>query len=161
MLAATAATASAWAQEPAGCDKFKWPVEQERALLAKTAPVASGGALARPLSQAVAVALVPLTDVKLPLAPQRAPKTADSLAGFLRVAAPPASGTYRVTLSHDAWIDVIQDGHEVDSAAFTGALACSGVRKSVQFVLKAEPFIIQIQLTGTTAHSLRVVVTPD
>jgi hypothetical protein len=33
------------------------------------------------------------------------------------------------------------------------------VRKSVKFELKAEPFIIQ--LTGTTAPSLGVVVTPD
>jgi hypothetical protein len=34
--------APAFAQEPAGCDKFKWPLDRERALLANPTVVASG-----------------------------------------------------------------------------------------------------------------------
>ena len=33
----------ALAQEPVGCDKFKWPIDQERSLLAKPSSVVSGG----------------------------------------------------------------------------------------------------------------------
>ena len=34
--------APALAQEPVGCDKFKWPLDKERALLAKAETTASG-----------------------------------------------------------------------------------------------------------------------
>jgi hypothetical protein len=33
----------ALAQEPVGCDKFKWPLDRKRALLANAAPASSGG----------------------------------------------------------------------------------------------------------------------
>jgi hypothetical protein len=75
------------------------------------------------------------------------------------MAAPPKAGTYRVTLASAAWIDVIQGGHELKSSAFSGALGCDGIRKSVKFALTAEPFIIEI--TGTTANSIALVVTAD
>ena len=152
-------SAAALAAEPVGCDKFKWPLDRERALLAKPAPVQSGDTLAAPVAHAVAIALVPFAEAGLPLAPQRAPKAADSYAGFLRAAAPPQAGIYRITLAQAAWIDVVQDGHEVASAAFSGAVGCDGVRKSVKFELKSEPFTIE--LSGTTARSIALVVTPD
>ena len=152
-------SAAALAAEPVGCDKFKWPLDHERALLTTPAPAKSGDTLAAPLAHAIDVALVPFTAAKLPLTPQRAPKAASSYAGFVRAAAPPQAGVYRVTLAQGAWIDVVQDGHEVASRAFSGALGCSGLRKSVTFELKSEPFTIQ--LSGTTAHNVALVVTPD
>lgn len=152
-------SAAAFAAEPVGCDKFKWPLDRERALLAQPAAVASGATLAAPLAHAVDVTLVPFGEARLPLAPQRAPKAADSYAGFVRAGAPPKSGVYRITLAGPAWIDVVQDGHEVASTAFSGAVGCDGVRKSVKFELKSEPFTIAV--SGTTARSIALVVTPD
>src|SRR3569623_1148246 len=90
------AAAPALAQEPVGCDKFKWPLESERALLAKPATALSGSALPGPIGRAVELTLLPFADAKLPQQPQRTPKTTDSRGGFLRAAAPAKAGTYRV-----------------------------------------------------------------
>ncbi len=148
------------AQEPVGCDKFKWPIEAERALL--TAPaiaqVTSGGALAAP-PVAANVALTPFAQTKLPLPPERAPKAPDTFAGFVRLAAPPRPGTYKVTLAAEGWIDLVQDGRLVKSQAFSGATGCDGVRKSVKFELAAQPFTIQF--SGMRANAIRLAVTPD
>ena len=54
---------------------------------------------------------------------------------------------------------MVQDGREVKSTAFSGATGCEGLRKSVKFDLAAKPFVIL--LSGTTAHAMAVVVTPD
>jgi hypothetical protein len=149
----------AFAQEPVGCDKFKWPLDHERALLASPSQTASGGDMEKPLAAAVMVKLAPFADAHLPAAPSRAPKSHDSYAGFVRVPALPKPATYRITLSEGAWIDVVQDGNVVKSGAFSGATGCEGVRKSVKFDLAATPFIIEI--SGTTVQSIAIVVTPD
>jgi hypothetical protein len=159
VLLLLAASGAALAQEPVGCDKFSWPIDKERVLLASAKPVAPGADVAEPLAAAVKLTLSPLADAKLPTAPSRKPKMSDSNAGFVRYAALPRAGTYRVTLSDAAWIDVVQDGQEVKSIAHTGALACNGIRKSVKFNLASSPFVIEI--SGTTAREIAIAVTPD
>src|SRR5579859_5896172 len=71
------------AEEPSGCDKFKWNIDRERAAL--TAPdrikLASGAELASPPSTAVTLALQPPTEARLPTPPERAPKEG-TFAGF-------------------------------------------------------------------------------
>jgi hypothetical protein len=128
-------------------------------MLANPAVVASGSDVQQPLAAALMVTLVPFADANLPMAPSRAPKSPDSYAGFVRVSALPRAATYRITLSEGAWIDVVQGVHDVQSSAFSGAMGCDGIRKSVKFELTAAPFIIEI--SGTTAHAIAVVVTPD
>jgi hypothetical protein len=158
-LVALLIAAPAFAQEPVGCDKFKWPLDRERALLASAAPIASGSEMTQPLTAAVKVTLVPFADAQLPTAPSRAPKSPGSYAGYVRASALPKPGTYRITLSEGAWITVIQDGHEVKSGTFSGATGCDGVRKSVKFELTAAPFVIEV--SGTKAQAVAVAVTPD
>ena len=159
VIAACAVAAPAFAQEPVGCDKFKWPLDHERELLASPSQTASGGDMQKPLAAAVMLKLLPLADAHLPTAPSRAPKSPDTYAGFVRVPALEKAATYRITLSEGAWIDVVQDGHQVKSGAFSGATGCDGIRKSVKFDLAATPFIIEI--SGTTAQAIAIVVTPD
>jgi hypothetical protein len=149
----------AFAQEPVGCDKFKWPLDRERVLLASAKPIASAGTAAAASDTAVKLALVPFDAAKLPAPPSRAPKAKNTPAGFVTMPAPAKAGTYRVTLSAGAWIDVIQDGHEVKSTAFSGATGCEGVRKSVKFELAAKPFVIE--LSGAAAPEIALVVTAD
>jgi hypothetical protein len=151
--------APACAQEPVGCDKFKWPVDRERALLANPSQMVSGAEMPQPLATAVTVALVPYAGAKLPVPPSRAPKTAGSYAGFLNVSGVPQPGTYRVTLSAPAWIDVVQYGHALRSTAFSGVSGCAGIAKSVKFELAAGPFAVEV--SGATANALSLVVTPD
>jgi hypothetical protein len=159
ILLALLIAAPTLAQEPVGCDKFKWPIDRERALLANASQMISGGELSQPLATAVMVTLVPIADARLPLAPSRAPKSSDTFAGFVRVSAIPKAGTYRITLSHGAWIDAIQDGRELKSVAASGVTGCDGIAKSVKFDLAAAPLLIE--LSGTTANAVAIVVTAD
>jgi hypothetical protein len=127
-LVVVLASASAWAQEPVGCDKFKWPLDAERALLAKATPVVSGATLTAPLLHAVTVTLVPFADVKLPMPPQRAPKAAGSTAGFLRVArhrrpAPTASRCHKAPGSTS--FRTAASSNRPRSAALSAAAACA------------------------------------
>src|SRR5437879_13098175 len=76
--------APAWAaEEPSGCDKFKWPIERERAAL--TAPdrakLASGSEQAALPSSGITLGLVAPAEAKLPTPPERAPKDG-TFAGF-------------------------------------------------------------------------------
>src|SRR6476619_4597001 len=110
------------ADEPGGCDKFKWPIERERAVL--TAPdrvkLPSGAELTALPSTGVTLALVAPSEAKLPTPPERAPKDG-TFAGFASVKALPKAGRYTVSLSSGGWLDVVQDGHFLKPVAFSGA----------------------------------------
>ena len=145
LFALWVSTASAFAQEPVGCDKFKWPLDKERATLTGTdlPKLASGSQADWPLPFATIVTLIPFADAKLAVVPEREAKSNHSFAGSIDVAAPARSGTYKITLSSAGWIDVVQGGKRLKSIAATGATGCDGVRKSVKFELGAAPFTVQ------------------
>jgi len=155
------ASASAAAQEPSGCDKFKWPLDKERATLNGTVlpKLNSGDRIAWPIPFAATIGLTTFAGAKLPLPPERAPKSHASFAGFVQVSAPPKTATHKITLSSESWIDVLQDGHTVKSSGFSGALGCEGIRKSVKFDLATRPFTLQ--LSGAPANTIRVVMSSD
>jgi hypothetical protein len=157
-LAALLITAPAFAQEPVGCDKFKWPLDHERAMLANAVPSPPDGQISQPLATAYRLTLAPYDSVKLPMPPTRAPKPGTN-AGSVNMAAPSKAGTYRITLSEGAWIDVSQNGHEVKSTAFSGATGCDGIRKSVKFELAATTFVVEI--SGSKMSTISLVLTPD
>jgi hypothetical protein len=160
-LVAILVAAPALAEEPVGCDKFKWPLDKERATLNGTdlPKVTSGARVAFPIPFATIVALVPFADAKLPMPPERTPKSPDSFAGFFDVKAPAQAGSYKITLSAEGWVDVAQSGHAVKSTAFSGALGCEGIRKSVKFDLAAAPF--NVELSGVKTDSIKLVISGD
>jgi hypothetical protein len=161
IVASSLAAGPVWAQEPVGCDKFKWSLDEERGLLtSKDEPtVASGTSVKASLPVALMVTLVPFADAKLPIAPERAPRLPESFAGFIQMSAPAHDGIYKVSLSSEAWIDVVQGGRLLKSVAFTGATGCTGIRKSVKFDLKAEPFAVQ--LSNVPTNSIGVAISGD
>ena len=153
--------APAWAaEEPSGCDKFKWPIEHERAAL--TAPdrakLASGGELAALPSSGITLALVAPADAKLPNPPERAPKEG-TFAGFTSVKTAPKAGLYTVSLSAGGWVDVVQDGHFLKPKAFSGATDCDGIRKTMKYELSAAPFVLQV--SGTKENSVSIAILPS
>src|SRR5690242_4508289 len=82
-------TSSAFAaEEPSGCDKFKWPINRDRAAL--TAPdrakLALGAEQAAIPSSAITLGLVAAQEAKLPSPPERAPKDG-TFAGFTSIKA--------------------------------------------------------------------------
>ena len=93
------------AEEPSGCDKFKWNIDRERAAL--TAPdrikLASGGDLAALPTTGMLISLRAPGEAQLPSPPERAPKDG-TFAGFANIkarrrpactpsACPPAAGS--------------------------------------------------------------------
>jgi hypothetical protein len=154
-------TAPTWAaEEPSGCDKFKWNIDHERAAL--TAPdrvkLASGGEVAALPSTGMTLALRPPADAQLPNPPERAPKEG-TFAGFASFKSGPKAGLYTISLSTGGWIDVVQDGHALKPKAFSGATDCDGIRKTMKYELGASPFVLQI--SGTREDSISVAILPS
>jgi hypothetical protein len=148
------------AEEPSGCDKFKWNIERERAAL--TAPdrvkLASGGELAALPSSGVTLALTAPAEARLPTPPERAPKDG-TFAGFASFKNPPKAGLYTISLSAGGWIDLVQDGHALKPKAFSGATDCDGIRKTMKYEISASPFVLQI--SGIKENSVSVAILPS
>jgi hypothetical protein len=148
------------AEEPSGCDKFKWPIDHERAAL--TAPdrakLASGNELAALPSSGITLALVTPADAKLPTPPERAPKEG-TFAGFTSFKTAPKAGLYTISLSSGGWVDVVQDGHFLKPKAFSGATDCEGIRKTMKYELSAGPFVLQV--SGTKEDSISIAILPS
>jgi hypothetical protein len=151
----------AWAaEEPSGCDKFKWPIDRERAAL--TAPdrpkLKSGAEIAAPVPTAMVLALRPPGEAALPSQPERAPKEG-TFAGFASFKDPPKAGIYTISLSAGAWVDVVQDGHILKPKGFSGATDCDGIRKTMKYELATSPFVLQI--SGVKEDSISAAVLPS
>jgi hypothetical protein len=153
--------APAWAaEEPSGCDKFKWPIDAARAAL--TAPdrarLASGSELAAPPSTGMTLALHPPVEAKLPSPPERAPKEG-TFAGFAGFKGTPKAGLYTISLSVGGWVDVMQDGHFLKPKAFSGATDCDGIRKTMKYELSASAFVLQV--SGIKEDSISIAILPS
>jgi hypothetical protein len=140
------------AQEKNSCDQFKWSVARERGWFAAGAKPAASGATIAP-EQGYAVALQPNESVKFPATPERTPKPG-SFGATLDVADIGKPGLYQITLSDEAWLDVVQGGAEVKSTAFSGQKDCPGVRKTVRFDLKAGPATLQLSNAARAAINI-------
>lgn len=153
--------APAWAaEEPSGCDKFKWNIDHERAAL--TAPdrakLVSGSELSAMPSTGVVLALRTPSEAKLPSPPERAPKEG-TFAGFTSFKTAPKAGIYTVSLSAGAWVDVVQDGHVLKPKGFSGATDCEGIRKTMKYDLAAAPFVLQI--SGAREDAISIAILPS
>jgi hypothetical protein len=153
-------TTAAWAaEEPSGCDKFKWPVDRERAAL--TAPdrikLASGAEFTALPAKGVTLGLAPPAEAKLPTPPERSPKEG-TFVGFATFKNALPAGRYTISLSAAGWIDVVQDGQFLRSVTSSGVRDCDGIRKSVKFEIPAKPFVLQI--SGVADNSINLAIMP-
>ncbi len=148
------------AEEPSGCDKFKWGIERERAAL--TAPdrvkLASGGELAALPSTGITLGLRTPAEAKLPSPPER-PSNESTFAGFTTIKSAPKAGLYTISLSAGAWVDVAQDGHFLKPKAFSGATDCDGIRKSMKYEISASPLVVQV--SGVKENSISIAILPS
>jgi hypothetical protein len=160
MALALLATGPAFAaEEPSGCDKFKWPIDRERAALTASDRIklVSGSELNALPSTGMTLALRAPAEAKLPSPPERAPKEG-TFAGFASIKSPPKAGIYTVSLSAGGWIDVMQDGHFLKPKAFSGATGCEGIRKTMKYEISASPLVLQI--TGAREDSVSIAILP-
>ncbi len=158
MFAAMAPVAGPALAQDTGCDKFAWSLTRERALFAAAGkrPLAAGAELAVIPADAIALRLQPAGQATFVLPPERKSKLENWFGGGVRLPAPGKSGSYQVTLSQEAWIDVVQDGRYARSTGSTGRSDCSGLRKSVRFELNATPFVVQ--LSGVATETIDVAI---
>jgi len=141
-----------------GCAKFAWALTREQALFAandKTA-VKAGDTLPTIPKGAFVLALQPGADAAFAMPPERKPKSERWFGGMLRLPALDKPGIYQVTLSEEAWIDVVQDGRYARSVGSTGRSDCPNLRKSVRLDLAATPFVLQ--LSGVTSESVVIAI---
>jgi hypothetical protein len=143
--------------DDAGCNKFAWALTHEKTLFAAADKrrAEAGAELTSFPAAAVVLDLKPAAQAAFVLPPERKPRTETWFGGMLRLPAPEA-GSYQVTLSEEAWIDVVQDGRYARSIGSTGRSDCSGLRKSVRFELGNSPFIVQ--LSGVAAEIITLTI---
>jgi len=106
------------------------------------------------LEQAATVTLYPVGEVRFVSAPAKR-ASASSYGGMLAVDVREA-GTYQVSLSAGAWIDVLKDGIEVASSTHEHGEGCAGFAKIVSFPLQPGRHVIQ--LSGNKEDTIKVMV---
>ncbi len=156
---ASLGAASARAEDGTGCATFKWSIAREKSAFSMPGlpEVASGQALPGVMS-AASVSLRPQSEVSFAHPPARKTKTNPAFGAVVILPGPAAAGRYQVTLSAEAWIDMLQDGQEVRSSGFSAQPDCPGVRKSVMFALK--PGTLTVQISGAATDKIKIDVLP-
>src|SRR5262249_31603232 len=94
------------------------------------------------LGQAATVTLHPVSDMRFVAQPEKRADTS-SYGGMLAVNVPDP-GTYQVSLSAGAWIDVLKDGAAVASTSHDHGGDCAAMRKIVSFALQPGRHVIQL-----------------
>jgi hypothetical protein len=160
LIAASSFTAArtASALDTAACDEFAWPIKREQALFASKdlRHVASGTTLDSVPDRGIALELQPHDTAPYVLAPSRQPKLTNSSGGLVVISNVSKAGSYQVTASAEAWIDVIQEGKSLASTAHSGRRDCPDVRKTVRFDLQTGAVTIQVSGVGSKLIKLAI-----
>jgi hypothetical protein len=133
----------------ADCDHFKWSLAREKAWFA-SAPEPAGPEIA-PGEKAYELALKQGDAAGFAL-PLKKPMAAGEYGGVVRIASVPKAGLYQVTLSREAWVDVIQNQARARTRNVSRQRDCPSFAKSVRFELAAGPAVLQI--SGVAAPKL-------
>jgi hypothetical protein len=159
VLAFGICTGAALAEDD-GCGKFAWPVAREReALVALRQPALTSGVSLEPgPGQAFKLLLRAPDEAGFVIPPERKPRIENWRAGVVRLPAPPQAGIYQVTLSDEAWVDVVQNGGYARSVGSSGRGDCPGLRKTIRFEVASSP--ISLQISGASVDAISVVVGP-
>ncbi|MBR1271023.1 hypothetical protein JQ629_26450 [Bradyrhizobium sp. AUGA SZCCT0222] len=144
-----------------GCEKFAWSLARERAWFTASdkTSVASGATLAAFPKAAIAISLRPAGEAVFEMPPERKPRIERWFGGSVRFPATERPGIYQVTLSEDAWIDIVQDGRYARSVGSTGRSDCPGLRKSLRLELGTTPFTLQV--SGVPSDAIVIAISPS
>ena len=149
----------ALAQEGSGCSGFKWHIDREQTAFAgEGLPTVNAGAQIPGVMEAVGLSLAKQEGMTFAVEPSHKPKNNPAYAGVFPIVPIQVSGPYNVTISDEAWIDVIQDGKVLHQTGFTGGKGCRDVRKSVRFDIAKGPATILI--SDAVNESLKLEVLP-
>jgi hypothetical protein len=136
------------------CAGSEWPLDVELGWMKASGieTLQSGAKLPAVPSKAFALALAPSASVALPAPPSGKPhgEAAQTYAGFVTIAEIPEAGLYQVSISGAGWIDVVQNGAVVATAADTSMHGCPTLAKSLRFQLAKGPASVQFSSVPTT-----------
>ncbi|MGE3873626.1 MAG: hypothetical protein AB7F74_11785 [Parvibaculaceae bacterium] len=149
---------AAQAEEASACAQFKWPLVIEKSWFGagKLTELKSGAAVGEAADGAFNVVLEPSAGVGFVLPPEGKPKPGKPMGAVLSFGRVTTPGTYQVTLSDEAWIDVVQDGAYRPSLEFSGVQGCPGMRKSVRFAFKDAPLVLQLSSAAAASLALAI-----
>ncbi|WP_298091581.1 homogentisate 1,2-dioxygenase [uncultured Sphingomonas sp.] len=163
MLAHAAALAAAQAAAPAPCPTSPAPLPAMLSGWRQSAPVAAAqntrgvSRAMLPIGTSVRAALHPFAELAFTVPPP--PKASSPAAqGGLFAFSITRPGRYRVALDAPAWVDVVAAGRAATAVAHGHGPACSGIRKMVDFDLRAGRYLLQV--AGHEGSSLTLMVTP-
>ena len=158
MLAAALLSGPALAQD-ADCAAFKWPMNRElTAFHGEGLPAVANGGTLPGLDAAATLVLMPQDQVHYPVPPSRTPKDTPAYGGTFTFPPIASADTYQVTISDEAWIEVVQNGKAVKQSGFSGSHSCKVVRKSVRFPLGTGP--VTIEISDAASETLKLEVLP-
>jgi hypothetical protein len=142
------------AEEPSGCDKFKFPVAAEQAALSTSdkPTLALGGAL-QP-GKAMVLHLVPSEQAGFVVTPERPPKSG-TFGGVVKFS-PASAGQVTLALSAGAWVDLVQNGATVQPTEHSGVKDCPNIRKALKFDVSAGE--VTLQLSNAAAPDIALVI---
>ncbi len=160
-IAVGVASGFADAKDNPACDQFDWSIKRELQLFADPdlEMVFSGATLSSIPEKGLVVELQPHGTLDLCAGPGARAEIGRRLrrAAFCRRMSR-SGGAYQVTLSGDAWIDLIQDGKAIALSAETINPNCSDARKSMRFRLEQGPLTVQV--TGAASSQIRLAILP-
>jgi hypothetical protein len=145
------------------CMHFKWDITRERAVMTQTparvtAAAKGDAAPALQIDKVYTIALAPQSDVAFVAKPAK-PTLADGAhAGIVRFHVG-AAGRYHIALTGPHWLDVLQNGHVINSSDFNGAHGCERPRKIVEYDFPADSDLI-LQLSGAADASVDLAIVP-
>jgi hypothetical protein len=144
--AVLAVSSTAFAAETGGCGSFAWPLTTELQWMkaADSAAVASGTKLPAPPAKAISFSLEPMNAVAFAVAPTgRLKPNGDVYGGIVTFESAGGPGLYQISLQTGGWVDVVQNGKPLKTAAHSGKSDCDGIRKSVRFNIGAGPVTLE------------------
>ncbi len=110
-------------------------------------------ALSLPKEGVFALRLRPVGDVIYPVQPERG--IDGGYGGIVTLENIPA-GRYRIVLSEEAWVDVIQEFVRLPLISVRHVSGCPGTRQSVHVDVKGEP--LTLQFGGATTSKVKIAV---
>lgn len=111
-----------------------------------------------PLGQRTIVVLHPTREVRYVTQPEK-PGGSVAYGGMVAFSISDP-GTYQVSLSSSAWIDILKNGAPLVSATHAPGPKCSSIRKTVAFLLQRGRYVLQVSANADPTLAVMVTRVP-
>ncbi len=110
------------------------------------------------IGSAYTLTLAPTANITYTVQPYKAPATG-TFGGLLSLKVT-SGGVYTIGLDKKAWIDVVKDGHSLKPVAHAEGIACTAIKKTVDFQLTPGIYAIQVSNAADAAIAFEIQAKP-